>query len=81
MVRKKIITYDYYSECYNLKFGANALNTKYTIGGKGTVYNLGDNDELDIIYQSVVIIKEGKIWMRGEFLPMGGDVEDDWYEE
>jgi len=70
MARKKLITYDSYSECSTLTFGANEGNTRYTIGGEGEVYV--STSLPDILYQSVVLIRdEARMWMRGSFVTLG----------
>ena len=74
-INKKLIHFNQYSNFITKKLSANVDNTQYTIGVDGTVYNVDNDNKPDILYHSIVFIKDvSKIWTHGQIYNCDGGI-------
>ena len=74
-INKKLIHFNQYSNFITKKLSANVDNTQYTIGIDSTVYDVDDDNKPDILYHSIVFIKDAnKIWTHGQIYNCGGGI-------
>lgn len=67
-IKSTLLHYESYSSIANLRFSANAANTKYTIGPDGAeVYDVTPSTPVDIPYDKLVFIKDVSMdWTHGK---------------
>ena len=71
-INQKLIHFENFSNFNSKKLSANKENTKYTIGVNGTI----QTGSPDILYQSIVYIKDTKQqWTHGQLYSGGGTSE------
>ena len=71
-INKKLIHFNTFENFNSKKLSANAENTQYTLGTEGTV----QTGSPDILYQSIVYIKDTKQqWTHGQLYSGGGTSE------
>ena len=66
-INKKLIHFEEFSNFNSMKLSANKENTQYTIGISDTIYDLEEGKSVDILYQSIVYIKDTQQqWTHGQ---------------